>query len=611
MTRPGDLPGHLPGDLLEQVLAEAFPFHLVLDGAGTAVRVGPSLRTACPGLVPGVAVADHLVVRSPRGTGWSFGRGAPAPTGLVLVAAASGPLVLRGQLLTLPAGVLLLGSPWVTTLSDLDRLGLRLDHFAAADPVTDFVMMLSAQASALADARHLARELEARAAEQAHQAAHDALTGLPNRAHFTTRLAAALQETRAGGSVAVVLLDLDRFKEVNDTLGHHCGDQLLTQVGPRIRETLREGELVARLGGDEFGLVLATPEEGEAATADVLRVVRRVLHAFDEPFLVDGVTLTLAATAGVAVAPEHGDTQAALLQHADVAMYVAKAAHEAVAVYRSSLDDHDPRKLRLLAQLRAGIDAGELVLDYQPLLDLGSGRVRGVEALVRWEHPQEGRLPPSEFVPLAESSGLVHPLTHEVLAQACEQARRWELAGRPLVVSVNVSARCLLDETLPDRVARELARTGLPARLLKLEVTESAIIADPRRAQAVLERLRALGTTLSIDDFGTGYTSLASLRDLPVGELKIDRSFVTAMLDEPRGAAIVRTGIELATRLGMASVAEGIEDAATLAALADLGCTTAQGYHVARPMPAAQLDAWLAARAPVHERRPLVAGGAA
>jgi len=591
-------PGALPGALLEQVLTEAFPFHLVLDGAGTVVRAGASLRIACPGLVPGVTAAEHLTVRSPRGTGWTFGAGARAPRGLVIVEATAGPLRLRGQLLTLPDGVLLLGSPWVTTLAQLSGLGLRLDHFAAADPVTDFVMLLGAQASALADARHLAQELEATAAEQAHQAAHDALTGLPNRVSFTRHLGLAMDAARAGGgSVAVVLLDLDGFKDVNDTLGHHCGDQLLTRVGPRIARTLREGELVARLGGDEFGLVLTTDRDGDAAVGDVLAVLRRVLHAFDEPFVVDGVTLSLAASAGVAVGPEHGESPSALLQHADVAMYRAKAGHDPVVVYRSALDDHDPRKLRLLSQLRAGIDAGELVLDYQPLLHLASGCVRGVEALVRWQHPDEGRLPPSEFVPLAESSGLVHPMTHEVLAQACEQARRWQLAGRPLVVSVNVSARCLLDETLPDRVARELARTGLPAGLLKLEVTESAIIADPRRARAVLERLRGLGAAVSIDDFGTGYTSLAALRDLPVDELKVDRSFVTTMLTEPRGAAIVRTGLELAARLGMASVAEGIEDAATLAALADLGCTTAQGYHVARPMPAAALDAWLDARA--------------
>nr|WP_240894965.1 EAL domain-containing protein [Kineococcus siccus] len=472
--------------------------------------------------------------------------------------------------------------------------------------------MLGAQTSALADARQLASALAAQAAEQAHQAAHDALTGLPNRAHFTARLTASLDAARAtGGSVAVALLDLDRFKEVNDTLGHHCGDELLSLVGPRIQQVLREGDLVARLGGDEFGLVLVTPEEGDAAVTDVVSVVRRVLQAFDEPFPVDGVTLTLGASAGVAVAPQHGDSQAGLVQHADVAMYLAKAAHESLAVYRSALDDHDPRKLRLLAQLRTGIDAGELVLEYQPLLDLASGRVRGVEALVRWDHPDEGRLGPGEFIPLAESSGLVHRLTHHVLAVACDQARRWQRAGRPLVVSVNVSARCLLDETLPDRVAAELARTALSSRLLKLEVTESAIIADPRRAQVIIERLRALGVALSIDDFGTGYTSLASLRDLPVNELKVDRSFVTTMLDEPRNAAIVRTGIELARRLGLDCVAEGIEDGATLAALADLGCTTAQGYHVARPMPVAQLDAWLAARdAPADaRRRPVGAGG--
>jgi diguanylate cyclase (GGDEF)-like protein len=428
-----------------------------------------------------------------------------------------------------------------------------------------------------------------------YQATHDELTGLPNRGLFAALLESALAEAReTQGSVAVVLLDLDRFKEINDTLGHRHGDYLLQQIGPRISAALRDVDVLARLGGDEFVLLFPSQATGQQAIHAALDLTRRILDALHEPFMVDDVSLAVEASAGIAVWPAHGDTGEVLLQHADIAMYLAKSRHEDVAQYNGALDGHNPRKLRLLSQLRGAAESGELVLHFQPLVNIGSGAVVGAEALVRWNHPDEGLLPPGEFVPLAEGSGFIHELTRFVLHAACEQAKAWEAAATPLVVSVNISARCLLDTGLPQSVAATLLATGLPPHLLKLELTETAIIADPDRARSIIGRLHTLGVGLSVDDFGTGYTSLSSLRDLPVHEFKIDRSFVTNMVTNPKDAIIVRTGVELAHRLGLQSVAEGIEDAATFEALAALGCTTAQGFHIGRPMPSENFDIWLA-----------------
>jgi diguanylate cyclase len=438
------------------------------------------------------------------------------------------------------------------------------------------------------------RENAHQARHNLYQATHDALTGLPNRPQFAQRLNLALvAATGTGGSVGVVLLDLDRFKEVNDTLGHHTGDRLLQQVGPRISGVLRAGEFMARLGGDEFALLIATATTGVEALAEQQAVVRRILAALHVPFVIDDIALAVDGTAGLARYPQDGDTGDVLLQRADIAMYQAKTNHEALVVYDRMLDGYSPRKLTLLADLRQAVGRGELLVHYQPQIDIATLRVVGVEALVRWQHPVEGRLPPSEFVPLAESSGFVHELTRYVLDVAVGDAKAWEQAGRALEVSVNISARCLLDYGLPGTVSGILTAAGLPARWLKLEITETAMIADPFRAHEIINRLRHLGVALSIDDFGTGYTSLAYLRDLPVQELKIDQSFVMRMRTDRKDAIIVRTSVELAQRLGLDSVAEGVEDAQTLSALAALGCTTAQGYHLSRPLPAHDLASWI------------------
>jgi diguanylate cyclase (GGDEF)-like protein len=444
--------------------------------------------------------------------------------------------------------------------------------------------------------RRFTRETDRQSRLTTYQATHDGLTGLPNRTLFAELLEQRLAASLGAGSVGVVLLDLDRFKEINDTLGHHSGDLLLQQIGPRIRGVLREGEVMARLGGDEFALLLSTDTVGAQALAHTTSVTRRILTALQAPFRIEQVSLTVEASAGIAMSPQHGGTGEVLLQRADIAMYTAKSQHVDIAVYDRALDGNNPRKLSLLGQLRSAIATSELIVHYQPLVDIASGEVRGAEALVRWQHPTEGMLPPLEFIPLAESSGLIHELTRYVLESACRQAGDWRDAGTPLVISVNVSARCLLDVTLPETVAEALARAGLPASLLKLELTESAIVSDPVRAQQVIARLHALGVSLSVDDFGSGYTSLAYLRDLPVQELKVDGAFVMRMRTDHRDSAIVRTVVELAARLGMQSVAEGIEDAETLIAVAAMGCTTAQGYHISRPMDAEKMLPWLAAR---------------
>ncbi|HEX8497482.1 MAG TPA: diguanylate cyclase, partial [Actinomycetales bacterium] len=342
-------------DPYERLLVEAFPFHLQVDGDGRVSRVGASLQRVCPQLVPGAHVGEVLRISSPREAAWQRGPGDDVPAGLVIVHATAGELVLRGQLLPAGDGVLFLGSPWVTSLPSLTSLGLRLDDFAAADPVTDFVMLLGAQASALADAERLAAQLEGTVAALAHRDAHDALTGLANRARFTTVLTDAMPTARdAGGSVCVVLIDLDRFQEINDSLGQEVGDRLLQQVGPRIVSALDGGsQLVARFGGDEFALLLSSPQQGEAALLLYRTTARRVLDAIEEPFVVDGVSLVMEASAGVAMAPEDGSSVAALLRHADAAMHRAKSDQEDIAVYRPGLDGHDPRRLRLLAELRA------------------------------------------------------------------------------------------------------------------------------------------------------------------------------------------------------------------------------------------------------------------
>jgi diguanylate cyclase (GGDEF)-like protein len=434
------------------------------------------------------------------------------------------------------------------------------------------------------------RRTERQAAENQHQALHDGLTGLPNRTLLRDRTGQTIRQAdRELVPAALALIDLDRFKEVNDTLGHHYGDQLLIQVGQRLRGVLRAVDTVARLGGDEFAVLLPRIETAEGAVA----VARKLQAALDQPFVLEGLSLDVEASIGLALYPDHGNDPEELLQHADIAMYVAKETHSGFALFDLKLDQHSPRRLALLGELRRAIEGDQLLLHYQPKIDAHTSQVLGVEALVRWQHPTHGLIPPGDFIPLAERTGLIGPLTHYVLDAALRQCSQWRQAGHELPVAVNVSARRLLDLDFPDEVAELLTHWRVPARLLVVEITESTIMADPTHAIQILGRLNELGVQLSIDDFGTGYSSMAYLKTLPVHELKVDRSFVAQMTSDSRDAVIVHSTIDLGRNLGLRVVAEGVEDSLTLQHLDLLGCHAVQGYHISRPVPAQGLINWL------------------
>lgn len=424
-------------------------------------------------------------------------------------------------------------------------------------------------------------------ADSHRQAITDSLTGLPNRRLFNDRAEHGIARARRdGGRVALMLLDLDRFKEINDTLGHHSGDVLLIEIARRLRRCLRESDTVARLGGDEFAVLLPGVADEGAATA----VARSLARTITEPVVVEGLSLDTEASIGIALFPDHGDTVSELLQRADVAMYAAKGDHSGHAVYGPERDGNSAERLRLMGELRRAIDGGELVLHYQPKFDLATGGLAGVEALVRWEHPGRGLLPPAQFIPYAEHTTLITPLTLHILRRALTQARAWRQAGHTVPVAVNVSARNLLDPAFADDVITALTELGLPASSLELEITETVLMANPQRALEVLGRLSAAGVRSSIDDFGSGYHSLDHLKRLPIDVLKIDKSFVIGMTESPADAMIVRSTIDLGRNLGLRVVAEGIEDEAVLTALVDLGCDIGQGFHLGRPVPAQELD---------------------
>jgi diguanylate cyclase (GGDEF)-like protein len=430
----------------------------------------------------------------------------------------------------------------------------------------------------------VSRGLRRQAKWNAFLAEHDPLTELPNRALFRHRAAGALAAAvPAGKPVAIAIIDLDRFKEVNDTLGHHNGDHLLTELARRLDAETRPGDTVARLGGDEFGVILTDLPDAEGA-------LRRLRGVIELEALISGLPLSVEASVGYVVAPEDGTDIDELLQRADIAMYVAKARHAGVARYDQSQNSYDAANLGLIAELRRAIAADELVLHYQPKTNLDDGRVEAVEALVRWEHPTQGLLPPGRFVPLAEQTDIIFDLTTWVLDRALD-----DLHAIPddVAVAVNISARSLSRPDFADGVVEALDRHAIPARRLIIEVTETALLTDPGRAATILGTLSRYGVRISIDDFGSGQTSLGYLSTLPVDELKIDRSFVSDMLDSPAHQAIVRSIVDLGHNLSLRVVGEGVETSSVLASLRSAGCDEAQGYLLARPMPQAKLLEWL------------------
>jgi diguanylate cyclase (GGDEF)-like protein/PAS domain S-box-containing protein len=449
-------------------------------------------------------------------------------------------------------------------------------------------LMFAGRAARVAVVTDITERKQAEEALQ-HQALHDELTGLTNRTLLQERLSQTiLTAQRENTPLTLLLVDLDRFKEINDTFGHHYGDLLLQQIGPRLRDCIRASDTVARLGGDEFGILLPTTDAANAVT-----IAQQLLRTLEAPFELDGQPVEIGASIGLASYPAHGGDAATLLRRADVAMYVAKRAESGVVVYTAEQDHYSAERLALGGELRRALEHNELLLHYQPKLDLRDGTLVGAEALVRWQHPQRGFLPPSEFIPLAEQTGLILPLTRWVLEATLRQQHAWRAGGLELVVAVNLSRRTLQDPQLPAMVAQMLARFGVPPSALVLEITESSLMADPQRAAENLSQLRALGVGLSIDDFGTGYSSLDSLKNLSVDELKIDRSFVQAMATDASARAIVRAIIDLADALKLRVVAEGVEDRATWDVLARLGCDVAQGYFLSRPIAATELEAWI------------------
>ncbi|MET9659812.1 bifunctional diguanylate cyclase/phosphodiesterase, partial [Streptomyces sp. NPDC006510] len=520
--------------------------------------------------VPGVLLAASTYLLVTRVLLWYAG--APQGGGLPTIARTA---LLRQGLVAL---ALLAIAPLICVVAMAAPLLLPL-----------FAVPLIALDSALWIAR-------ARAEEQLR----DPLTGLPNRQWLLERTWTALEDAESvGARSALVLIDLDRFRAVNDTLGHLAGDRLLLQIAERLRLALPRGAEAARLGGDEFAVLLPAAD----STTSAQRVARHLVAELSSPLDLDGLTLVLEASAGVAVYPDHALDAEGLLRRADVAMYQAKRDRTGVEVYESKRDSNTPDRLGLLGDLRRALDAGEVELHYQPKVRF-DGQVAGLEALVRWVHPERGRVPPDEFIAIAESSGLMPHLTEYVLETALAQVARWRAQGLFVPVAVNVSPRDVHTPGFAGGVAARLARHGVPAGALQLEITEHVLLEDPQRAADTLAGLTGHGVKMSLDDFGTGYSSLVHLRRLPVSELKIDRSFVARLAVDNEDAEIVRCTIDLAHSLGLLVVAEGVEDDETWERLRDLRCDAVQGWLVAAAMPPQETTAWLRARGEHGWRRP-------
>ena len=478
-------------------------------------------------------------------------------------------------------------------------IGMPLyDHYAS---ISELAIVLATLTLLAAMVRTALTFRDVRAlAQTRREATTDDLTSLPNRRLFLRTVDDAIAAARAdGGSIALLLVDLDQFKKLNDGLGHQAGDELLRQIGPRVSEVLREHDMLARLGGDEFGVMLSSPCDEAAA----LSVADRVGAVLREPFDVAGLHLRVAASVGISLYPSQSEDAQQLLRHADIAMYEAKVAGSARELYARERDTNSRESLALASELPGAIAGGQLVVHYQAVADASTRRIVGMEALVRWEHPERGLLAPAAFVPLAEQTGLMRELTRTVIADAAATCRRWREAGHDVHVAVNVSFTDLLDTRFPFEVADTLVANDLDPAALVIEVTESSIMSDAERIGDVLARLGEFGVHISLDDFGTGYSSLAHLRALPVGEVKVDRSFVARMHEDATDKAIVRSTVQLAHNLGMRVVAEGVEDDQTWTSLASMGCDRIQGYGLSRPLPAADAEALIEANAAASQHR--------
>jgi len=474
-------------------------------------------------------------------------------------------------------GIAVVEIPWTATQQFVANAVLTIAGVVA-------VILLLAWLLLYRTVHRASRRLREQSEENERLALQDALTGLPNRRLLNDRLDRAISAAeRNKKSLALMMIDVDRFKEVNDTLGHDRGDALLVQIAERLADVLRDADTVARLGGDEFAVL--APVVGSLTDAD--RLARRVHSVFDEPFVVGDLVLHVEASLGVAVLPEHAVDGTELMQRADTAMYAAKASHVGVLMYEPGEDGNSTDRLVLLGDLRSALGTRQLSVHYQPKVDLGTMQAVGMEALLRWNHPTRGNIPPNDFIPLAERTGLIHGLTRYVLELVLNQMAEWDRIGEDfahLPVAVNLSARNLIEPSFADFVEDLLASHQIEPERLELEVTESALIEDPVRSHEMLHKLAGLGVTLAVDDFGTGYTSMAQLEAMPLTTLKIDRSFVMRLAEDPGGATLVKAMVDLAHEFGLEVVAEGVEDEEVTARLQALGCDVGQGYLWSRPV---------------------------
>jgi diguanylate cyclase len=580
---------HASGSPLAVSVALAYPLFdllLVATVIGIASLHGRQLERHWVPLLAGLALfASADVIYALQLASDSYVPGAPLdalwPIGLALMsvwACAGGPAD-RPAHVEAPVALLVPAAATGAGLAVLVAASLTHVSFLA-------VCLATLTLVATAGRTQLAFRQLRRLADLRRQATTDDLTGLPNRRAFYAHVNAQLENP--GTAQALLLLDLDRFKEVNDSLGHQVGDQLLVQVGARLADQLRDGDMLARLGGDEFAVLLTGVAREQAVAVAV-----KLRSALAEPFTLEGIALRTDVSIGLSLAPKHGNDLTLLLRRADIAMYKAKRSRHGHRVYTGADDAAGDGRLRTLQELRTALTEGQMTLHYQPKLELDTNEVHAVEALVRWDHPTRGLLYPDSFLALVEDGGLMRSLTQIVIEQALDQAAVWQAQGRPLTVAVNLSASSLVDTDLPEQVAALLDARQLPAAALQLEITEEFLMADRDRARNILARLRDRGIQIAVDDFGTGYSSLAYLRELPIDELKLDRSFIFQMADDARAAALVFSTIGLAHSLGLRMVAEGVENHATLIELARHGCDQAQGFYLSRPVPAAELDFWL------------------